>query len=139
VLQFLKAGIMEIPDVLVVTKADLPKLANRAVADLISALRSLGSTDTAVIAVSSIAPPAGITELADALEAHRAGLDLAERRLRARRMHALEDFVTEHGERGVRALGGRRQAERWLGEQDPRLDVPALGRALAERAGTPPR
>jgi LAO/AO transport system kinase len=54
-------------------------------------------------------------------------------------MHALEDFVTEHGERGLRALGGRRQAERWLSGQDPGLDVPALERALAERAGAPPR
>jgi LAO/AO transport system kinase len=139
VLQFLKAGIMEIPDVLVVTKADLPKIADRAVADLQAALRSLGSAETAVIPVSSIAPPRGIVELVDALEAHRAALDLAGRRLRARRMHALEDFVTEHGERGLRALGGRRQAERWLSEQGPGLDVPALERALAERAGAPPR
>lgn len=133
VLQFLKAGIMEIPDVLVVTKADLPKLAGRAVADLQAALRSLGSS-TAVLAVSSVAPPSGIAELIDALEQHRAGLDLSERRLRARRMHALADFVTEHGERGLRALGGRRQAARWLSEQDPGLDVPALERALTEHA-----
>jgi LAO/AO transport system kinase len=139
VLQFLKAGIMEIPDVLVVTKADLPKIAVRAVADLQAALRSLGSAETRVIPVSSVAPPRGIDELVDALDAHRAGLDLAARRLRARRMHALEDFVTEHGERGLRALGGRRQAERWLSGQDPGLDVPALERALAERAGAPPR
>ena len=139
VLQFLKAGIMEIPDVLVVTKADLPKLADRAVADLTAALRSLGSTNTAVVAVSSIAPPAGISDLADALDGHRETIDLSQRRLRSRRMHALEDFVTEHGDRGLRALGGRRAAERWLGEQDPRLDVPALGRFLAERAGVPPR
>jgi LAO/AO transport system kinase len=139
VLQFLKAGIMEIPDVLVVTKADLPKIADRAVADLRAALRALDSAETAVIAVSSIAPPSGIVELVDALDAHRSRLDLGERRLRARRMHALEDFVTEHGERGLRALGGRRHAERWLAEQDPGLDVPALERALAERAGAPPR
>jgi LAO/AO transport system kinase len=139
VLQFLKAGIMEIPDVLVVTKADLPKIADRAVADLQAALRSLGSAETRVIPVSSVAPPRGIGELVDALDAHRGELDLGERRLRARRMHALEDFVTEHGERGLRALGGRRQAERWLSEQDPGLDVPTLERALAERAGAPPR
>jgi LAO/AO transport system kinase len=139
VLQFLKAGIMEIPDVLVVTKADLPRLATRAVSDLNAALRSLGSTGTKVIPVSSIAPPTGIPELVDAIDAHRIALDLPARRLRARRMHALADFVTEHGERGLRALGGRRQAERWLDEQDPGLDVPALERALAGRAGAPPR
>src|SRR5207245_634238 len=53
VLQFLKAGIMEVPDVLVVTKADLGRVAARALADLKAALRSLGARDTAVVAVSS--------------------------------------------------------------------------------------
>ena len=87
------------------------------------------------MAVSSIPPPSGIEELVDVLDAHRAGLDLPARRLRARRMHALADFVAEHGERGLRALGGRREAERWLAEQDPGRDVPALTRALEERLG----
>jgi len=134
VLQFLKAGIMEVPDVLVVTKADLGRVATRAVSDLRAALRSLGASDTAIVAVSTIAPASGIEELVDALDAHRARLELPERRLRARRMHALADFVTEHGERGLRALGGRRDAEKWLAEQDPGLDVPALERGLADRA-----
>ncbi len=77
VLQFLKAGIMEVPDVLVVTKADLGRIATRAVADLRAALRSLGAPDTAVVAVSSVSPATGIPELVAALDAHRAGLDLA--------------------------------------------------------------
>jgi LAO/AO transport system kinase len=38
--------------------------------------------------------------------------------------------VAEHGERGLRELGGRRAAERFLGEQDPALEAPALMRAL---------
>jgi GTPase len=134
VLQFLKAGIMEIPDVLVVTKSDLGRVATRAVADLRAALRALAA-ETAVVAVSSASPPRGIPELIDALDAHRATLGLAERRLRSRRRHALADFVTEHGERGLRALGGARAAERWLDEQDPGLDVPSLEQRLAERAG----
>jgi LAO/AO transport system kinase len=134
VLQFLKAGIMEVPDVLVVTKADLGRAATRSVADLQAALGALGAGATAVVAVSSLAPPSGIDELVDTLEAHRAELDLTERRLRARRMHALADFVAEHGERGLRALGGRREAVRWLAEQDPGYDVPSLLGALARRA-----
>ena len=133
-LQFLKAGIMEIPDVLVVTKSDLGRIAQRAVSDLRAALRALGSAETDVVAVSSIAPPAGIDELADALDAHRERLDLPARRLRARRMHALADFTAEHGERGLRALGGRRVAERWLTGQDPALDVPSLLEALDREA-----
>src|SRR5215210_2612558 len=135
VLQFLKAGIMEIPDVLVVTKADLGAVALRARRDLHAALRSLGAADTAVAAVSSVPPPKGIDELLAALDAHRAGLDLAARRLAARRAGALADFVAEHGERGLRGLGGRRAALRALAAQDPGADVPALLGALEAEAG----
>jgi GTPase len=134
VLQFLKAGIMEVPDVLVLTKADLESPARRTLADLNAALLALGATDTAVCAVSSVPPPTGIDRLADALDAHRSSLDLPARRLHARRRHALDDFVAEHGERGLRALGGRLEAQRWLERQCPELDVPSLQRALEARA-----
>jgi LAO/AO transport system kinase len=133
VLQFLKAGIMEVPDVLVVAKADLGGAARRALADLRAALKSLDAAETAVVAVSSVPPPSGIDDLIEALDAHRASLDVPSRRLHGRRMQALADFAAEHGERGLRALGGQRAAERYLAEQDPGLDVPALTRALEER------
>jgi LAO/AO transport system kinase len=137
VLQFLKAGIMEVPDVLVVTKSDLGTVAQRAIRDLRAALRSLGD-DAPVVPVSSIHPVAGIDELADALEAHRESLDLGSTRTRARRLGALADYVAEHGERGLRALGGRRAAERFLSEQDASLDAPALLGALEQRAADYP-
>ena len=54
-----KSGIMEIPDVLVVTKADLGPVAVRAVSDLRAALLALDSDATEVIAVSSVAPSIG--------------------------------------------------------------------------------
>lgn len=133
VLQFLKAGIMEIPDVLVVTKADLGAVAQTARRDLQAALRSLGA-GAEVVATSSVPPPSGIEDLVKALDAHTASVDLPARRLAARRAHALADFAAEHGERGVRVLGGRREAERFLSEQDPGLDVAALRRALSLRA-----
>ncbi|HTP22610.1 MAG TPA: GTP-binding protein [Solirubrobacteraceae bacterium] len=134
VLQFLKAGIMEVPDVLVLTKTDLGAAATRAMSDLQAALLALGATETELCPVSSVPPPQGIERLAEALEAHRQRIDLAERRRNARRRHALENFAVEHGDRGLRALGGRLQAERWLETQDPALDVPALERALTDRA-----
>ncbi len=87
-----------------------------------------------VVAVSSVPPPSGIAELVEALDAHRAGLDLPSRRLEGRRRHALADFAAELGERGLRAVGGRRAAERWLAGQDPGLDVPSLLRALEHEA-----
>ena len=133
-LQFLKAGIMEVPDVLVVTKADLGQVALRARRDLSAALRSLGERDTRVVAVSSLPPATGIEELVTALDAHRAGLDVAAARTSARRLGALADLVAERGERGLRALGGRRAAVRLLAEQDPALEQPALLALLESRA-----
>jgi len=132
VLQFLKAGIMEIPDVLVVTKADLGQLATRTRRDLSAALRSLGSGSTPVLAVSSLAPLSGIEELVEALQEHRAGLDLAARRVSARRAGALTDFLVEHGEQGLRALGGRQAAKSLLDAQQPDLDIAALVAALEQ-------
>jgi LAO/AO transport system kinase len=133
-LQFLKSGIMEIPDVLVVTKADLGQLAIHTRRDLSAALRSLGSRSTPVLTVSSLAPPRGIEELIAAIAEHRAGIDLAGRRLRARRASALVEYTREYGERGLRTLGGRHAAEALLAEQEPGLDVPALVSSL-ERSG----
>ncbi|TML36204.1 MAG: ArgK protein, partial [Actinobacteria bacterium] len=111
-LQFLKAGIMEIPDVLVVTKADLSDVAMRARRDLAAALRSLGARDTPVVSVSSVPPPSGIEELIDALDAHRSKVDVEASRLSARRLAALAEYATERGESGLRTLGGRREALR---------------------------
>jgi LAO/AO transport system kinase len=135
VLQFLKAGIMEIPDVLVVTKSDMGRAAMQTLRDLRSALRSVGARHTRALAVSAIPPVQGVDELIDALDEHRASIDLAARRLQARRAGALADFVAEHGERGLRALGGRREAQRLLDAQGPGLDVAALTEALAREAG----
>ncbi len=134
VLQFLKSGIMEIPDVLVVTKADLGPIALRSRRDLHAALRSLGARDTKVLAVSSLSPATGFDELVTALDEHRNRLDVGARRLGARRASALADFVAEHGERGLRALGGQRAASKLLAGLDTALDVPALTRALEQAA-----
>src|SRR3954454_11841301 len=130
VLQFIKAGIMEVPDVLVVTKSDLGDAATRAGRALSQALRALGSRDTPVVAVSSIPPPAGIEELAKALDAHRRGLDVTEARTRARRLSAIRELTAERGERALRELRGRREAERLLAEQDPAASVEELIAAL---------
>jgi LAO/AO transport system kinase len=133
VLQFLKAGIMEVPDLLVVTKADLGDVATRSRRDLGQALKAVGSSDVPVLAVSSVPPASGIAELADALDAHRARADVGERRVRARRGAALREFVAEHGERALRNLGGRRAAERLLADQDSGASVTELLAVLESR------
>jgi LAO/AO transport system kinase len=114
----MKAGIMEVPDVIVATKADLGTTPG---------LDALG------VPVVSTSPPRGVDELIAALDAHRASLDLPQTRLRARRAGALADFVSEYGESGLRALGGRRAARAFLEEQDPSSDGPTLLRLLEQR------
>jgi LAO/AO transport system kinase len=117
---------MEIPDVLVVTKADLGDIAMRARRDLSAALRSAGSRDTKVVAVSSISPVVGVDDLVAALDEHRARTDIGARRVAARRSGALADFLVEHGEQGIRRLGGRRTALKLLDQSDPATDEPTL-------------
>jgi LAO/AO transport system kinase len=130
VLQFLKAGIMEVPDLLVVTKADLGDVAARSRRDLGQALKAVGSADVPVLSVSSVPPPSGIGELADALAENRERTDVTARRVRARRGAALREFTAEHGERALRDLGGRRAAERLLEDQDRGASVTDLLSAL---------
>jgi GTPase len=134
VMQFLKAGIMEIPDVLVVTKADLGQIATRARRDLHAALRSIGARGTPVVAVCSVPPRSGIDALVDALDQHREHLDLPAARARSRRAGALADFISEHGEAGLRALGGRRAAERFLNGQEASATEPELVKVLEAQA-----
>jgi LAO/AO transport system kinase len=133
-LQFLKAGIMEIPDLLVVTKADLGSLAAATLRDARGALGAVGAAATPALAVSCIPPPSGVGELVAALEQHRQDIDLPARRLRARRAGALADYVGEHGDRGLRRLGGRRATVDWLAGRPPELDLPGLVAALEARA-----
>jgi hypothetical protein len=45
----------------------------------------------------------------------------------------LADYVSEYGESGLRALGGRRAARAFLEEQDASSDGPTLVRLLEER------
>jgi LAO/AO transport system kinase len=132
-LQFIKSGVMEIPDILVVSKADLGEIALRASRDLQAALRSLGAK-TPVLRVSSIPPSTGVDDLVNAVESSFAELDLSARRASVRRYAALDAFVHEHGEKGLRELGGRRSAEKLLAEQDPGLGHRALRQVLETAA-----
>lgn len=113
VLQFLKAGIIEIPDVFAVNKADLGAIAERALAELASALSAAhaGSAASAPRVVPTSATTGqGIADLLAAVDAHRADLvvrgALADRRARATARWALGQFTRRWGEEGVRGKGG---------------------------------
>ncbi len=136
-LQFLKAGIMEIPDVLVVTKADLGAVARRAGARPAGGARRAGRRRTRRCSPwRRCRRRAGIDALADASPPTGPGWTSAPAAREARRLGALADFVAEHGERGLRALGGRRAARRWLAEQDASASEPDLVRLLEDRASS---
>jgi LAO/AO transport system kinase len=111
-LQFMKAGIVEIPHVIAVTKADLGAAAERARADVAGAL-SLAAADDGdwplkALAVSSRSG-AGLDGLLGALEAHRAHL-AADGRLVLARHRQSEGWVAQSlrdrfGREGIARLG----------------------------------
>ncbi|HKP63252.1 MAG TPA: GTP-binding protein [Polyangiales bacterium] len=118
VLQFIKAGIMEIPDVIVVNKGDHGRLAQRAAADLAGALDRLrhagmgdeGDSFKRPVLVTSARDRQGIDALLDALDAHLAALSgnaLRTRRERGALAWARALFVRRFGEHGATTLGGR--------------------------------
>ncbi len=118
VLQFIKAGIMEIPDVIVVNKGDHGKLAQRAAADLRGALdrlRNAGLGDAGhgtplPVLVTSARDLVGIDALVDIFEAQRARVseaELLERRHCGRVAWAVALFARRYGEHGLNTMGGR--------------------------------
>jgi LAO/AO transport system kinase len=113
VLQFLKAGILEIPDVFVVNKADLGDIAQRAGADLRAALAAIhagAATNAPPLVFTSVPTGQGIGELVDVISAHRKTLEqdgtFSERRVRAAAAWALRLYLQRHGEVGVERAGG---------------------------------
>ena len=117
-LQFIKAGIMEIPDVIVVNKGDHGRLAQRAASDLAGALDRLrhagmadeGESFKRPVLVTSARDRTGIDALIDSLESHLAALSgdaLRARRERGALAWARALFVRRYGEHGVQTLGGK--------------------------------
>jgi len=139
-LQFMKAGIVEIPDVVAVTKADLGAAADRALADIAGALSLALDRDGRGRAVAvSARTGTGLDALDAALEAHRAWLD-ADGRLAIRRHRQAEHWIVEALRGSCRTGGLARAARRGLSldlpaGQPPFARLAALTRRLEE--GTP--
>jgi LAO/AO transport system kinase len=122
-IQALKAGVMEIPDIIVVNKADHPAIA-RTRAELAQVL-SLADPERRPIVVETVATtPSGVDELWAEVEAHQARL-VAGGELAARRRAQLRSELL--------ALASARTARR-LGEAlDASPELQGLVDALAER------
>jgi len=112
-LQFMKAGILELPDLFVVNKSDLGPTAERTARELAAGL-GLGETRgdgwRPPVLLASARDGVGIGEIVESLAAHRAHLDrtgeLARRRSRGRADFVRAALVRRYGEYGLDHLGG---------------------------------
>jgi LAO/AO transport system kinase len=111
-LQFMKAGIAEIPDIAVVTKADMGAAAARALADLKGALslshREKDAWRPVCLSLSLTSGGSGISQLFAAFDNHEAWL-AAENRLAAARSTKAQSWMqaevlSEFGRRGLDAV-----------------------------------
>jgi LAO/AO transport system kinase len=142
-LQFMKAGILEIPDLIVVHKWDLGDLAQRTLADLEGILalmpRDARRGSPRVLGVSAQSGE-GVRALLEGIDRDLARLDasgeLALRRQRGRAAWGLELFERRFGTWGLERLGGRSVA-RGLADELARGEAPTgvgIFAALASRA-----
>jgi LAO/AO transport system kinase len=92
-LQFMKAGVTELPDVAAVTKADMTQAARRTRADVEGALTLYSEQRRVPVVLVAAARAEGLDELDRALAEHRAWLTHGERLARKRR--AQEDLWVE--------------------------------------------
>jgi len=116
-LQFMKAGIVEVPEIAVVTKADSGPAAARALADLRGALSLAEAEEGWELRslVCSAETGAGLDDLEVALEAHWTWLQ-REGRLAARRRRQAEEWLRaglleQYGRRGLARIGPPEVAE----------------------------
>lgn len=106
-LQFLKAGLMEVPDVLVINKVDLGRVARQAASDLRRALAVVGSDETPVVATSA-ANGTGVAELITVLETLRQRDDehRGRRQLQQLHQHVVTTFRDLYGRLALDRAGG---------------------------------
>lgn len=140
-LQFMKAGVMEIPDIVVVTKADVGAPARRAAADVEGALSlSVRPADSWVPPVLTLSSTTGdgVAGLIDAIERHRIWTADPSRRAQARaarHRHWVADAVkVAFGVHGLAAVDVDAAMEATGG---PFTAIARIGRDLAIRLAPP--
>ena len=140
VLQFLKAGIVEIPDLFVVNKADLGAVAQRTHAEARAALGALlegtSRSTTPPVLLTSASQGTGLDLLVQTLDERWQVLStsaLSARRKAAAGAWALRLFIHRVGERGVERSGGlatlRHKFELWIDEGCTAIEAAAKGEA----------
>lgn len=140
--QFLKAGILEVPHILVVNKEDMGAVARRTLSELGAALNRVhpdGDWQVPVLSTSAT-NNSGIEALADAMERHYQELQSREQ-LKSRRKSyqaywILKKLQEEFGRYGIEQLGGEQSLLETLQEQDLNLfnQLESLQKRLYVRA-----
>jgi LAO/AO transport system kinase len=133
-LQFMKAGVTELPDVVAVTKADMTEAARRTRADVEGALTLYSEARPAPVVLVAAARGQGLDDLEAALVDHRAWLTDDERLARRRRAQELlwiEQAVrARFGSAGLSAMRAR-----LLRDGGPFARERAISRELLARLG----
>jgi LAO/AO transport system kinase len=144
-LQYLKAGIAEIPDVAVVTKADLGLVARRTEDDLRAALAQQPTRTkgwSVPVLLISAQDGQGIAELIGALAEHHALLAQNGRLEAQRRTQAaawLEDFVREeYGRTGLARAASLTERAAAIGDRSPFARMRDLLQVLQQSDPAPP-
>jgi LAO/AO transport system kinase len=126
-LQFMKAGLIETPDVFCVNKSDLGAPARRTASELETALslveRERGCWRPPVLLISA-RDGFGIDTLLDALAAHRehalAEGDLEKQRREGAAQHVLAALTHRYGDFGLTRIGGPEAVRERMGESPER-------------------
>lgn len=147
-LQFMKAGILEVPDIFVVNKADRGRAASVTAAELESGLALAGSRDgewTPPVLLTSATEGDGIEALVDLLDAHRKHLlegdRLRQRRDRNRVIQLTDALERRYGSLGFDRIGGRESLAARIRE-NPNTSgftlLAELGREIEDALRRPP-
>ena len=137
-IQFLKAGILEIPDLLVVNKVDMGDVAQRTLNELRTALGHSRRGEDWIVPVlgTSATTNAGVAELADALAAHRSSIGHSLPQLRAgnQAQWVAKRIVHAYGQSGLEKLGGANALQQRLasGTDNPFTLYDTLAATLAD-------
>lgn len=136
-LQFMKSGIVEIPHIVVVTKADMGAAATRALSDVSGALRLASAKDGWTVPVLSVSAEKGdgIAPLAAAINDHADALARDERLAVTRHAQA-EQYLAEtirerFGREGLKRVDNLRLAP----FEDPFRRIAEVSAELAKRLG----
>lgn len=120
-IQFMKAGILEWPDLFFVNKSDLGEAATRTVTELRAGLELGGRSDAGLappVLAGSARDGIGIDELIDAIDRHRerieASGELTKRRTRGRIARVRSSLANRYGRLGLEQLRGELEIEEFM-------------------------